>query len=59
MAAGTVPQGPTCDNKPGLQSLQKVECSNGHEGRKPRAMEGVDSGTHEGRGGMEKEDDGG
>ena len=33
--------GITCGDKPGLQSLQKAECSKGHRGRKPHAMEGV------------------
>ena len=50
-AAGMVPRGPACGNKPGLQSPQKVECSKGHGGRKPRAMEGVGTEAHEGRGG--------
>ena len=44
----TVAGGTACGDKPGLQSLQKVECSKGRRGRKPCAMEGIGDEVGEG-----------
>ena len=45
-----VPGGAASGDEPRLQSLQKVECSKGHRGGEPRAMEGVGDEMREGRG---------
>ena len=46
-----VPGGPASGDESRLESLQKVECSKGHGGRKPRAMECVGDEVSEQRGG--------
>ena len=46
-----VPGGTASGDKPRLQSLQKIESSKGHGGRKPRAMECVGNEVREGGGG--------